>query len=254
MASRTTTSMIVTESTAQRFWPNQNPIGQRLFLATFEDNQVVDVAVEIVGVAADRQVARIGETDSTYFYAPAIAPTQNNLKLVIRSALDVAAVQSAIEDIVRSLDAAVIVSVAPLEDNFEFWRRFSRLAAGVASALGALALSLAAIGIFGVMSTVVVRRTREIGLRLALGAASGDILRLVLGKSMVPVVIGALVGCGACFFVSRLLGALLYGVGALDPYALGGALLIVLAIAVAVTVIPARRAMVVAPMTTLRYE
>jgi predicted permease len=254
MASQTTTALIVTEATAQRLWPNQDPIGQRLLLAVFEGGQVVDRVVQIVGVAADRQVARIGETDSTYIYAPAVGPTQLNLRLVIRSGLEVAAVQRAVEDVVRSLDPALVVSVAPLEENFEFWRRFSRIAAGVASALGALALFLAAIGIFGVMSTVVVRRTREIGLRLALGAAKRDILRLVLGKSMVPVVVGALVGCSACILVARLLGALLYGVSALDPYALGGAFLIVLAIGVVVTIIPARRAMVVEPMTTLRYE
>jgi ABC-type antimicrobial peptide transport system permease subunit len=163
-------------------------------------------------------------------------------------------VQRAVEDIVQTLDPALNVAVAPLEENFEFWLRFSRLAAGLTSALGALALSLAAIGMFGVISTVVVRRTREIGLRLALGAARTDIVRLVLGKSMVPVVIGALIGGGACFVVARLLSSLLYGVSALDPYALGGALLLVLSVGAFVTVVPARRAMVVEPMATLRHE
>jgi predicted permease len=251
MASSTTTAMIVTESTAQRLWPNQDPVGQRLMLATFEGDWL---PADIVGVAADRQVARIGEADPSYLYAPAIPPRQNSLKLVIRSGLDVAAVQRAVDDSVRGLDPAMNASVVPLAENFEFWRNFSRLAAGVGFALGALALTLAAIGIFGVMSTVVGRRIREIGIRLALGASKSDILRLVLGKSMLPVVIGALLGCGACIVVARLLGALLYGVSALDPWALGGALLVVLSIGVLVTLAPARRALVVEPMTTLRYE
>jgi predicted permease len=251
MASPTTTAMIVTESTAQRLWPNEDPVGQRLMLGTLEGDWLT---ADIVGVAADRQVARIGETDPSYLYSPAIPPTQLSLKLVVRSGLDIAAVQRTVDDIVRSLDPAMNATVAPLEENFEFWRNFSRLAAGVAFALGSLALTLAAIGIFGVMSTVVGRRIREIGIRLALGASKPDIVRLVLGKSMLPVVIGAVVGCAACIGVARLLDALLYGVSALDPWALGGALLLVLSIGVLVTLAPARRALVVEPMTTLRYE
>jgi putative ABC transport system permease protein len=197
---------------------------------------------------------RIGETDTNYVYAPAVAATQMELQLMVRSGLEVAAVQRGVQDIVQSLDPALGVEVTRLEENFEFWRNFSRLAAGVAFALGLLALTLAAIGIFGVMSTVVGRRIREIGVRLALGASKSDIVQLVLGKSMLPVVIGALLGCSACIGVARLLGALLYGVSALDPLALGGALLLVLSISALVTLAPARRALRVEPMTTLRYE
>ena len=220
MASPAMSAMIVTQSTAQRLWPDQDPIGQRLVLGSFDGEQLVEKSVDIVGVAADRPVARIGEADPQYIYAPAVAPAQLQLKLVVRSALGVAAVQRAVDDVVRSLDPALVVSVAPLEENFDFWRNFSRLAAGLAFALGALALTLAAIGIFGVMSTVVGRRIREIGIRLALGASRGDIVRLVLGKSMLPVIVGALLGSGACIVVARLLSALLYGVSALDPWAL----------------------------------
>lgn len=250
IASPRTTAMILTQSTAQRLWPDQDPLQQRLVFAGPAGEQTVD----IVGVAADRQVARIGETDTSYVYSPAVLPTQTDLSLVIHSQLDVTTVQRAVEAIMRSLDPALSPEVIRLEENFEFWRRFSRLAAGVALSLGALALTLAAVGIFGVMSTVVGRRIREIGIRLALGANKRQILRLVLEKSMVPVVVGALIGCGACVVVARLLGALLYGVSPIDPYALGGALLIVLGIGVLVTIAPARRAMVVEPMTTLRYE
>jgi predicted permease len=250
IASPTITAMIVTQSTAQRFWPNQDPLGQRLVFRAFEGDRTVD----IVGVAADRQVVRIGETDTSYIYGPAVAPTLMAARLVVRSSLDVALVQKAVEDIVLGLDPTLDVAVAPLEENFEFWRRFSRIAAGLGSALGALALALAAIGIFGVMSAVVVGRTREIGLRLALGAAKRDILRLVLGKSMVPVAVGALAGCGACIGAARLLKALLYGISAVDPYALGSALLLVLSIGALAAVIPARRAMILEPLTTLRYE
>jgi len=250
MDGATITTMIVTQSTAQRLWPNKDPLGQQLVFA----GPAGDRTVEIVGIAADRQVVRIGETDTNYVYAPAVAPTQMELQLVVRSGLDVAAVQRGIDDIVQSLEPALGVEVKRLEENFEFWRNFSRLAAELAFALGLLALTLAAIGIFGIMSTVVGRRIREIGVRLALGASKNDIMRLVLGKSMVPVVVGALFGSAACIGVARLLGALLYGVSALDPLALGGALLLVLSIGALVTLAPARRALRVEPMTTLRYE
>jgi predicted permease len=254
MASPTMDTLIVTESTARRLWPDRDALGQQLVLATFVGERIGERTVDIVGIAAVRQVARIGEIDPTYIYAPGVAPAQLQLKLVMRSELGVAALQRAVEDVVRGLDPTLVVNVAPLEANFEFWRNFSRLAAGLGSALGALALTLAATGIFGVMSTLVGRRIREIGIRLALGASKSDIVRLVLGKSMLPVVIGALLGCGACIGVARLLGSLLYGVSALDPLALGGALLVVLSIGVLVTLAPARRALVVEPMTTLRYE
>lgn len=248
--SPTTTAVILTQSTAQRLWQDRDPLGQQLVMVLPGGEQTV----EVVGIAADRRVERIGETSTSYVYSPAVGPTQLELSLVIRSALDVAAVQRAVEDVVQSLDRTLNVGVIRLEENFEFWRRFTRLAAGLCFALSALALTLAATGIFGVMSTVVARRIREIGIRLALGATQRDILRLLLGKSMLPVVAGALIGVGACFGVARLLGALLYGVSALDPYALGAALLVVVGIGVLVTIAPARRAMLVEPMTTLRYE
>jgi ABC-type antimicrobial peptide transport system permease subunit len=104
------------------------------------------------------------------------------------------------------------------------------------------------------MTTVVGRRVREIGIRLALGADKTDVLKLMLQKSMRPVAIGAAVGILACFGVARLLPVLLFGVGALDPLALGGAAAAVLGAGFLASAIPARRAMRVDPMTTLRYE
>ena len=250
VAGTTITTMIVTQSTAQRLWPDRDPLGQQLVFVGPSGEQTVD----IVGIAADRQVVRIGETDTNYVYAPAVAPTQMELQLIVRSGLEVTTVQRGVEDIVQSLNPALGVEIKRLEDNFEFWRNFSRLAAELAFALGLLALTLAAIGIFGVMSTVVGRRIREIGIRLALGASKRDIVRLVLGKSMLPVAIGALLGCAACIGVGRLLGALLYGVSALDPLALGGALLLVLSLGALVTLAPALRALRVEPMATLHHE
>ena len=143
---------------------------------------------------------------------------------MIRSSLDAAAVDAGVHAIVANLDAGLIANVRRLEDNFEFWRTLSRLAGGLSFALGALALALASIGISGVMTAVVGGRTREIGVRLALGASKRDILSMVLRKSMTPVFVGALVGAGVCVAVARLLAGLLFGVSALDPYALAGAL------------------------------
>lgn len=251
LAAETTTAAILTESTARRLWAGVDPVG-RILLMDMGDQP--DRALEIVGLARDVQVSNIAETETSYIYLPAIEVTQPELQLVIRTTLPAGAIGAEVNRIVRELDPLLVASVRPLEENLEFWRRLSRVAAGLSFSLGALALTLAAIGVFGVMSAVVGRRVREIGIRVALGAAKRDVLRLVLEKSMTPVVIGAAVGAAACFGVSRLLSSLLFGVSALDPLALAGAAAVVVGVALVASVVPARRALGVDPMATLRHE
>jgi predicted permease len=246
------TAVIVTESTARRFWPGQDPVGQFLVVpripAGGEDN------LQVVGVAADVQVQRIGESDTSYIYLPAITQSQAELQLLIRSPLDAAELGRSIGTIVRDLDPDLLARVSPLEENIEFWRRLSRLAVSISLGLGGLALVLASIGVFGVISSVVGRRIREIGIRLALGADKRDVLQLILRKSLRPVAIGVVVGIVACIFVARAMSAMLFGVSTFDPYALVGASVLVMGAAIAASIVPARRAMSVDPMTTLRYE
>jgi ABC-type antimicrobial peptide transport system permease subunit len=242
-------AVILTESTARSFWPGMDPLGQTLIFAGFTER-----SLEVVGIARDVEVTTIGETDTSYLYLPATPSAQNAMQLVIRTALPAESLREPIAAVFERLDPLLPVRVQPLAANFEIWARLSGLAASLAFGLGTLALVLASVGVFGVMSTVVAGRVREIGVRVAVGAGGRDVLALVLKKSMLPVAIGAAVGALACFGATRLLSSLLFGVGALDPYALVGAAAAVLGAAFLASAIPARRAMSVDPMAALRYE
>lgn len=249
VAAEQPSTVILTESTALSFWPDTDPLGQTLIFAGFAER-----SLEVIGIARDAEVVAIGQTDTSYLYLPAAPSSQNEMQLVIRTALAADSLREPITALFARFDSQLPVRVQPLAANFEIWARLSGLAASLAFALGTLALVLAAVGVFGVMSTVVASRVREIGVRVAVGAGSRDVLALVFRKSMLPVAIGATVGGLACFGAARLLSGLLFGIGALDPYALAGAAAAVLGAAFLASAIPARRAMSVDPMAALRYE
>jgi ABC-type antimicrobial peptide transport system permease subunit len=240
------TVAIMTESTAKLFWPNKEPIGKTVVSGFGQ-------TVEIVGIARDTEVS-VGQTDTPYVYSPAVQAAQPEMQLVIRTAVPVDSMIEPIRAVYQRLDSRLPVRVQTFEQIFALWSNVSSLAASVAFGLGGLALILATVGVYGVMTTVVGRRLREIGIRLALGADKADVLKLMLRKSMRPVAIGAAIGILGCFGVARLLPVLLFGVGALDPLALAGAAVAVLGAGFFASAIPARRAMRVDPIRTLRYE
>jgi putative ABC transport system permease protein len=155
---------------------------------------------------------------------------------------------------IHSLDPDLVADVVPLEDNLEFWRTPSRIVAILAGSLGALAMLLACIGVYGVVSYAVSRRVREIGIRMTLGADAREVKNLILRQAMRPVVTGALLGIAGCAAVSKILSALLFGVSAHDPVAFVVVPLILLSVALLASYIPARRATKVDPMVALRYE
>jgi ABC-type antimicrobial peptide transport system permease subunit len=174
--------------------------------------------------------------------------------LLAKGSGDFGATAATLRDVVAELDPAVVVDVAPLEANLAVWRGLSGVVSTLAASLGALALVLAAVGIYGVVAYAVGRRAREIGIRLALGATAHDVLSLTLRRAMRPVVVGAALGAVAAIGVSRILAGVLFGVSPLDPIGLGAAILFVSGVALAAGFFPARRAMRVDPMTTLRYD
>jgi macrolide transport system ATP-binding/permease protein len=239
---------VVTESTARRLWPGQDPIGK-----TFQDLGE-KITYRLVGVVKDAQVSLLGRSDEPFFYKPAGSAEQNALQLLVHSNGAGTTTANGIRQAARALDPDLIVEVAKLEDNLELWRTPSRIVATLSGVLGAMALLLAAVGVHGVVSYGVSQRTREIGIRMTLGAEGGDVMRLALHQALRPVLIGAVVGVMGCAAVSRVLSGVLYGIGAHDPIAFIGVPLFLLGIAFLASYVPARRAMRVDPMVALRYE
>jgi predicted permease len=242
--------MIVTEATARRFWPDRDPLGQTLMFGGADE----PYAVRVVGIAKDAEITRIGEVPSDYAYFPTSPANQSRLQLLARSRMDFAATAAGIRAAAAELDPGLVVRVAPLEANLDIWRSLAGLVGALSTTLGALALVLAAVGIYGVVAYAVGLRLREIGIRRALGASARGVVTLMLKRTMRPVMVGAVVGVAVAAGISRILSSVLFGVSPLDPLGLGLATLFVIAVALAAGFLPARRATRVDPMTTLRYE
>jgi putative ABC transport system permease protein len=248
--------IIVTESTARRLWLGEDPLGKTL-------RQDTGWEFSVIGVAKDAQVSHLGELDTNYLYFPA-APradrhhpwfkANSRAYLLVRFAGDFAETAKGVRNAVQSLDAEMPVDVIKLEDYLEVWRTPSRIASALSGALGGLALLLASIGVYGMVSYSVSRSVREIGIRMALGARSAEIKGLMLRQVMRPVLIGGLVGILGCAAVSQVLSNVVYGMGAHDPIAFVGVPLFLLGVAFLASYMPARRVVHVDPVVALRYE
>jgi predicted permease len=247
-ASRAT---IVTESTARNLWPDQDPIGQSLVM-TFGLDQ--EVALEVVGVARDAQVTVVGQVEPYYVYRPAVPRGAQFLRLVVKRRTDFASTAAAIRAAAERLDAGLAIEVKPLEANLDFWRRLSGILTGLGASLGLLALTLGAVGIYGVVAYFVERRTREIAIRTALGARPADVLAMILRRTMRPVAVGAVIGVAGAVAASGVLSSVLFGVSPLDPVGIGGPVLFVLGVAFTAGVVPGRKAARQQPLAALHYE
>jgi len=239
--------LVVTESTARKLWPGQDAIGKTL--RGWEKK-----VYQVVGVVRDSQASHLGQSDGLFFYVPAGPEEQDRLQLLAHSKGGDAATTNGIREAARALDPDLIVDVTRLEDNLELWRTPSRIVAALSGVVGTLALLLASIGVYGVVSYSVSRRIHEIGIRMTLGASGKDVIRLVLRQALRPVVIGALVGVAGCAAVSQVLSNVLYGIGSHDPIAFVGVPLFLLGISLLASYLPARRAARVDPAIALRYE
>ena len=246
---RRTRPAIISESTARNLWPGRDPIGQTLLAAPAGLPLAVNT-LQIVGVAADAQVSGIGRIDPYYVYVPG-GP---GAALLVKGRDDVATTVAAIRTTLRSIDPALVVPVMPLEATLGWSRGISATVTTLFGSLGVLALVLAAVGVFGVVSFAVSGRYREIAVRLALGASARGVLGLILRQTMRPVVVGALIGVAAASAVSRILTSVLYGVSPVDPVGLGGAGLLVLGVALAAGIMAARPVTRADPIAALRYE
>ena len=238
-------ALIVTESTARRLWPGVDPLGRALTLDKVER--------PVVGIVRDAQVSRLGRTDTPYVFLPAGTTSQSRLKLLVATS-GAAVGPRAIRAVVSGVDPQLAVEVTRLDDNLEQWRAPSRLVAAMSAALAALALVLACTGVFGTVAYTVSRRVREIGIRVALGAAHEDVLRLIVRQGMRPVIIGIVIGLAGAAAASTVLANMLFGLSPHDPLSFVLVPAVFLGIALAACYIPARRALHVQPTIALRSE
>ncbi|MEO6238874.1 MAG: ABC transporter permease [Vicinamibacterales bacterium] len=236
---------IVTESTARRLWPGVDPLGQVLRLD--------DVDRPVVGVIRDAQVSRLGRTDEPYVFLPAGPDSQMRVQMLVAGAT-AAPAGGPIRAAVAAIDPQLAVEITNLEDNLEQWRAPSKLVASLAATLAALALVLACTGVFGTVAYAVSRRVREIGIRVALGAAHGDVLGMIVRQGMRPVAIGIAIGLPAAAAVSTVLATMLFGLSPHDPWTFALAPAALFAIALAACYAPARRALRVEPSRALHTD
>ena len=245
--SRDEPGIIVTESTARRLWPGQDPLGKALR----EDS---GREYEVIGVAKDAQVAHLGELDTNYLYFPTGKQDDSRSYLLVRHTAGFADLAKNMRDVAKSIDPDVSVDVTRLEDYLEVWRAPSRIVATLAAALGALALLLSSIGIYGMVSYSVSRSVREIGIRMALGADRASVMRHTLWQAMRPVLSGGAIGVALSAAVSGVLSSMMFGLGTHDPIAFISVPVFLFIVAFVAIFIPGRRATRVDPIVALRCE
>ena len=255
-------SVILSQSAANQLWPSQNPLGRSLRLGTdgqfhFKNEALPDgPAYEVIGVARDTRGVELDGSDSQLIYLPLPEGHLQDFPILIRTKTDPTQLIDAIAPVIASLDPNLVVTASTLERMLHQTPPFliSGLAASIASIVGMLGLLLASMGIFGTVSYIVVLRTREMGIRIALGAKKRDILGLMLRESTRPVLAGLVVGMPLSIGASYLMRGILYGVNIVDGISFVGVSLLFLAIALFATYLPSRRAMRVDPVVALRYE
>ena len=256
-------SVVLSESAAKQLWPDENPIGRSLRLGATDEKShnrselfADGPAYQVIGISRDTRGVEFDGSDSKQVYLPLSESGLASHPILIRSQSDPAQVIRAINPLISSIDPDLTVTSSTLEEMLRRSAPFmsSRLAAAVASTVGLFGLVLTLMGIYGTVSYIVVLRTREIGIRMAIGAQKRDVVGLILRESTRPVFAGLLAGVFLAVGASYLLRDVLYGLHTVDGISFGGVSLLFLAIALLAAYPPSRRAMRVDPMVALRYE
>jgi putative ABC transport system permease protein len=244
--------VIIDETMARIYWPDEDPIGKRLAWTSANGNPSW---AEIVGlVGAVKHIALDGVVRGQ-LYIPHNQRPSSAMYLAIRTSVNPTSVVGAVKSAIQRVDKdQPVYNIKTMEEYLASSvanRQFTMLLFGI---FGALALVLAAVGLYGVMSYSVTQRTHEIGIRMALGANRSDVMRLVVGQGMLLALAGVGIGLGAAFALTRLMSSLLFGVSATDMMTFAVISVILTGVALAASFVPARRAMKVDPMVALRYE
>jgi predicted permease len=240
---------IINQAMANQFWPNQNAIGKRFHF--FGETQLL----EVVGVVRNTVVNNIGEEAQPLAYLPLTQDFAPAVTMQVRTSGRPESTIAAVREQVQSLDTNLaLTNLNTIEELIDQGLWAPRVGAALLAVFGALALLLAIIGVYGVLSYSVSQQTREIGIRMAMGARSGSVLSLIIGQGMRLAIVGLMLGLLIAFATMRVLSSLLFGVSAHDPFTFAGVSLILATAAILGCYIPARRAAKVNPITALRYE
>jgi ABC-type lipoprotein release transport system permease subunit len=239
---------------ARRLWPNESPLGKCLYIGS----DTTTTCTSVVGVVESAARGDIREGETMLYYLPfAQASGMINVKinaLAVRARGQAADVAGAVRREMQAAGDLPYATVRSLADRIAPQHRSWRLGAAAFTAFGALALVIAAMGIFAVVSYTVSRRTQEIGIRMALGAEAGQVARMVLGQGLRATLLGAAAGAVFAWMLGRGMRSLLYEVAPADPLVFGAVVMVLVATAAVAAWQPARRAAKTDPMTALRYE
>lgn len=255
--------IVISEATARRFWPGEDPLGKHFGVAAGAQQIQSDVSdkaavsyrdYEVIGLARDARSRWVWDQDETFLYVPLTPASVSAQYLIVRTAGDPATVMNTVRGMATTIDPLLRVSVRHIEDSFAFQMAPFRAVAWLSGVLGLLALLLASVGLYGVMSFAVSQRTREIGIRVALGARADDVVRMFLLQGMRLTVIGVICGLAGGALISRLLASVLIDLSSLDPVTFVSVSVFLTVVALLAILIPARRATRVDPLVALRYE
>ena len=250
-------AVIVNESAARMLWKGENPIGHSVYISTNFTDDDADAGGTVVGIVPDIRDRALGRPPSATIYLPHAQAPADNMNIVVRAeaGLDPTSLIGAVREQVHGVDALLpIVDPRTMDDVVSASVTQPRFATLLMSVFALLALVLAVIGVAGVMAYVVGQRTREIGIRMALGASQRRVVRETIVGASAPLVAGAVVGLAATLLVARQLANLLYGVTPRDPAVLGGVTVLLLIVALLAAYLPARRASRVDPLIAVRSD
>ena len=242
--------VVINETFARRFWPGQYALGKR-----FRYSRADGPLVEVAGVVKDGKYLSLGEDPKPFFYLPALQSYDETTTLVARTTNDPSATLATIRGEVLKLDSTMpFAEVKTLTEHMSLSLFPLRIGASIVGSFGLLALLLAAIGIYGVMAFAVSQRTREIGIRMALGAQRRDVLRLIIIQGVTLMLIGLGLGLAGALLLTRLMSSVLYGVSATDVVTFASVTALLGLVVLLACWIPARRATKFDPMTALRCD